>query len=166
MGRRGPLRDPDAHGHHHPEVVELVTSIPGMEVPDPPGGLLKVTEADWFAFWESPVAAATSAVDLPALRRLFTYRDELTRAMNAVRKSRQRVVEGSRGQATLHPLLAHVQHMEQAVARLETECGCTPMSRARLGVQVGAAKLTAAELNKQALEANEEVIEVDGYETT
>ncbi|MDP8931103.1 MAG: phage terminase small subunit P27 family [Actinomycetota bacterium] len=116
--------------------------------PQAPAGLLKATRDEWEAYWASPVSQAAEDVDVAALERLFTYRDEWRRATRAVRKA-GRLTAGSKGQPRLNPLVDYVVRLEGMVRALETEVGLTPMSRARLGLTVGQAQLNLEELNRR-----------------
>ena len=122
-------------------------------VPDPPPGLLKETRARWESYWLSQIAAATLPTDHQGLYRWIVNVDEWTRAMRGLR--RKRIVAGSMGQPTLNPLASYVASREAAIKDAEEKYGMTPLSRMKLGIAVGQAKLTAAELNK-ALEGDDD----------
>lgn len=82
MGKRGPVgKSPERlQGHGAAKSKAVVRLVPGLvEEHPPPRGLLRATLADWDAFWASPVSNAVSEADLPVVRRLFQYRDELER---------------------------------------------------------------------------------------
>lgn len=112
----------------------------------PPAGLLKVTRERWGVFWESPLAAAVLATDHVGLARWIRSVDEWERAMRAFR--RRRIVDGSTGQPVLNPLAAYIVSREAAIREAEEKYGMTPLARLKLGIAVGQARLTAAELNK------------------
>jgi P27 family predicted phage terminase small subunit len=157
MGRRGPLAKPDGHaqGHRRRVPLELVAAA---VVPEPPTGLLAVTRASWEVFWRSEVAGATTAVDLPAVRRLFGFYDQFERAQRAARKSL--LIAGSKGQMRLNPLADYALKLDATILRLENELGLTPMSRARLGLTIGAMQRTLEELNERFRESDDDVVEV------
>lgn len=143
----------EAKGHRSRNVIELVPPPPESEVPAPPKGLAREALARWDAFWSSPVAAT---VDLDAdghkLTRWIVYVDEWDRAMRASRK--ERLVTGSQGQPVLNPLLRYVQQLEAAIKAIEAEFGMGAKSRSDLGISMGQAALTAADLNRLAEEAD------------
>jgi P27 family predicted phage terminase small subunit len=128
-------------------VVKIDAARPPVEVPRSPSGLLAQTRQAWTAYWNSDVARVADEVDLPAIRRLFTLYDEHQRALNAVRKSGERIVTGSRGQLRMNPIFGHLSRLEVAIGHLEGQFGLTPASRARLGLVLGRMRMTAAELN-------------------
>ncbi len=119
-------------------------------VPDPPSGLLVASSAAWEAFWRSEVAGAVDLdSDLGRLRRWIRDVDEYERALREFR--RKRLVAGSTGQLRLNPLAGRMKDLEASISAAENQFGMTPLSRLRLGVAVGQAALTAAEVNRLAL---------------
>lgn len=129
-------------------MVELVHSRPDVVVPKPPPGMLAATRRAWARYWKSDVASVVTDADHDAIERLFLLRDEHARAMRAVRSTGQRLVSGSRNQPRLNPIYDLIFKLEGAIHTLETELGASPLARARLGIAVGQATLTAAELNR------------------
>lgn len=91
----------------------------------------EVAEA-WSEFWSSPLAGVVKETDLPALRRLFRYR-ELT-AQAAEHFAAHPMSLGSMGQSVLSPWAQEMHRLEAEVQKLEDRFGLTPMSRLRLGV--------------------------------
>jgi P27 family predicted phage terminase small subunit len=144
VGRPGEHRQ----GHREASVVELVHSRPDVAVPKPPSGMLAATRRSWERYWASDVAAVATDADRDLVERLFVLRDEHARALRTVRSTGERLVSGSRQQPRLSPLLDLVFKLEGAIHTLETELGLSPLARARLGIAVGTARLTAAELNR------------------
>ena len=57
-------------------------------------------------------------------------------------------MSGSRNQPRLNPIYDLIFKLEGSIHTLETELGASPLARARLGIAVGQATLTAAELNR------------------
>ncbi len=132
-----PARKPPHRRHNrHTADLELRPDA-RLAVPDPPSDWLVATKRTWSEFWSSPQAALVMEADLPAVERLFSYRDELSRSMAAFRKDR--FVEGSKGQPRLNPLSDHVVRLERLIGPLEDRFGVTPLARLRLGVTFGQA---------------------------
>lgn len=134
-----------------PELA-IVTILP-VAIPEPPKGLLASSIERWEAYWHSQVAQIardSGGIDLPGLERWILNVDEWSRVMRALR--RKRIVLGSMGQPALNPLAGYMAQREAAIRDAELAYGMTPMSRLRLGIAVGQAKLTAQALN-EALEA-------------
>lgn len=169
MGSRGPFSKPGEQRQGHGKLVKVVVPTEKVVVrPPKPSKLLKSTDEAWERFWESDVAAVVTPSTWPAVSRYFTYLDELQRAVKVLRDG-HRLVEGSRGQVRLNPLADYMNRLEEKVGRLETELGLTPMARARLGIAVGQARLTAAEVNAMASTDVERPVEIeevndDGWE--
>jgi P27 family predicted phage terminase small subunit len=110
--------------------------------------MLAATRRAWARYWRSDVASVVTDADHDAIERLFLLRDEHARAMRAVRSTGERLVSGSRNQPRLNPIYDLIFKLEGAIHTLETELGASPLARARLGIAVGQATLTAAELNR------------------
>ena len=117
------------------------------EPPDPPSRLLKQTREAWIAYWSSPMVKFVSPqTDAPALVRLFTLYDERARAYIALRKG-ERVVTGSKGQPVLSPLYSAIATMDPEIRQIEDRFGLSPRSRLQLGVVLGDAARSLAEIN-------------------
>ena len=101
-------------------------------MPDP-GWLPEVAEA-WHEFHSSALAnpKVFKPTDLPALRRLFTYRDRLLHATQQF--DDDPTVTGSMQQVVLSPWAAEVHRLEAEIQKLEDRFGLTPLARLRLGV--------------------------------
>lgn len=118
-----------------------------LVIPSPPPDLLKASVDRWEAYWRS---AVSSAVDLNAdrglLERWIRSVDEWYRAYRDFRKAR--TTEGSTGQLVLSPLAKWIKQLETEIGKCEQQMGLTPMSRVKLGIAAGQARLTADMLNK------------------
>lgn len=126
---------------------------------------LKATSDGWEAFWLSDVAQVVQLEQANAIRRLFDMRDVQARAFERYRK--QPYVDGSQGQPVTNPAFAEAMKLETAVVALEDRLGLTPKAQANLGIAIGQAALTAADLNAMALEDDDhadDTLEVEGWE--
>lgn len=140
-----------------------------VAVPDPPGDLLPDTVREWSEFWRSPIAQAVDrTTDVPALRRLFWLKDERERLAAMFRA--ERLTLGSTGQLTLNPLGRHLAVVDAEIRQLEDRFGLSPTARLRLGVQLGEAKRTLDDLNRElvarARARNSEVVDGEADSTT
>jgi len=153
MGSRGRAPKPpeEAAGHRKRTVVELLPPSGERPIPPAPSGLLASVRAKWDIYWRSEVGTVATEVDLFAVERFFLYYDEWERCIKQFRKTRY--VEGSAGQIRLSPMAAHIMRLEGVMLRLQTVLGLDPMARARLGISIGQARLTVAELNRMASES-------------
>lgn len=144
MGLRGALARNDS--------VKLVNDE--VDIPAPPPDLHPELERQWFEYWTSDVARAADVVDIPLIRRLFCYRDEWHRTNIAYRllPEDERVVAGSRNADALrmHPFTKRLADLEDMIQKIENQLGLSPLSRARLGIELGQAKLTWAQVQKAA----------------
>ena len=146
----GPPRKPSGRGQGHRDRPALALVERVEVVPAPPAGLLKRTRALWEDFWRSEVAKAVELdSDGYRLARWIRDVDEYERSLAVFRK--QRLVAGSTGQPRLHPLAGRLKELEATIRETEKDFGMTPMSRLRLGIAVGQAALTAAEVNRLAM---------------
>ena len=87
---------------------------------------------------------------MPALRRWAWCLNELAIIMPMVAAARM-LRTGDK--LVVNPLARLVAQYMAEVRVIEIECGMTPLSRSRLGATIGAAKLTAQELNRRLAEA-------------
>lgn len=146
-------------------VTELAVVRPELDqvdVPPPPrphGGLLKSSVEAWETFWASMLAGTTIDVDVVVAERWVLARDEWQRALNGIR--RQRLVEGSTGQPVLNPLTSWVASREAVMEKCERQLGVGPKFRMDLGIAVGQARMTAAELNRMTEEQDASVHEAE-----
>ena len=105
----------------------------------------------WDSFWEHE-AQAQALLAKPAqrvvLRRWVTAFDQWSKSMAAVAASP--IVEGSMGQPVQNPLMSWVTSREAEMEKCERQLGIGLRNLADLGVSVGNARLTAAELNQMA----------------
>ena len=148
MGARGPLPKASAVGHRRHATITVLADRPPTSppMPPPPAGLQEPSVDLWTAFWASAVSVAVDArSDMGRLERWIRAVDEWHLVGPVFRE--QRVTGGSQGQPRLNPLAVYLASLEAIIATAETQFGMTPASRARLGLTVGQAKLTAATLN-------------------
>ncbi len=128
--------------------VESVAGSVSLDVHPEHQHWLKATRTDWSELWESDVSQAYGRHHLPAIYRLFDFRDAQARALALYR--RQPMVDGSMGQPVSNPALATADKLEKSITALEDRLGLTPKAQAALGIAIGQHQLTAAELNKLA----------------
>jgi P27 family predicted phage terminase small subunit len=129
-----------------PKALASVTAlVPDVACPAPPAGLLKATKGQWVAFWSSPVAKLVDTdSDLPALGRLFELVDECARYRTSIRQTP--FIEGSMGQQVRNPLVKDLQSAQAELRQLEDRFGLSPRARLSLGVVLGEAKRSLADL--------------------
>lgn len=147
MAGRGFTPKPsDRQRRNTPKALASVTAlVPDVACPVPPAGLWKVTREQWAAFWGSPVAKLVdSASDMPALHRLFGLMDDCTRYRTSIRQSP--FVEGSQGQQVRSPYVRDLQAAQAELRQLEDRFGLSPRARLSLGVVLGEAKRSLADL--------------------
>ena len=142
-------------GHRERPALTIVDATPVEDAirPAPPlamdgGALTTEALARWDEFWTSPVAAV---VDM----RSDSVR--LTRWIQAVNErlivsrmvAEKRLVSGSLGQPRTNPLMTYLTDLTAEIERAEQHFGMSPLARFRLGIEAGAAALTAEALNKR-----------------
>jgi len=152
----GPSPKPERQRHHQGEARPVLVSVnarPRMS-PAPPSGLLATSAADWARLWSSPVASTYVESDVAALARLFELRDELVRVNKVARRSR--LTLGHKAQPVLNPLLRYAETLAAEVRQLEDRYGLSPRARLALGIQLGEAHRSLADLNAAFLEAERE----------
>jgi phage terminase small subunit len=146
MGLRGPLNEAGK--------IEILESRADRPVPPMPSDLHPQLQDEWRIYWNSDVAKAADEVDIPMVSRLFTYRDEWLRhrVAMATMPEDQRIVAGSRNADALriHPFADRMTKLEGEISKLEDKLGLSPLSRARLGIEIGQQRLTWNQLAKAA----------------
>lgn len=114
-------------------------------VPAPPAGLLKGTRDVWAAFWASPVAQIIDlSSDREALEHWIWCIDERSRAKRLYRKDR--LVTGSMGQVRVSPMAKQISELTSQIKAAEESFGMTPQSRLRLGIAIGDATRSLADM--------------------
>lgn len=138
MGLRGPLSRTVEQVKPDTEVL----AIPEHRIAD----LDVVVQEEWDDFWLSKVSRFTDDVDMGSLRRLFIYRNEWVHIMRSWARmdDDERVTEGSnrRDALRMHPFADRLVKLEKLMLPLEDRFGLSPLSRARLGIEVGQHALT------------------------
>jgi len=118
----------------------------GLQVPELVGEFLDESKQMWTALWLEPQAAhLTGAQKVVALRYIEAF-DAWRRALEAVK--REPTVAGSMGQPVANPLISWVTGREAEMEKCERQLGIGLRNKADLGLTVGQAKLTAAQLNQ------------------
>lgn len=126
-------------------VVELVPG--GLVVPEPSAAWLPSVVDEWSGFWaDDQLRSLVRESQVPALRRLFDWRDKLHRAWAEAETLRAAVdgdhmVAGSMGQERANPLYelaakaeARALQIEGRIEALEDRFGLTPGAMLKLGV--------------------------------
>jgi hypothetical protein len=140
------------------EVGEVVPPPVSRPVPLAEVDWLPETVTEWNEYWVSDVSGLVNSVgDVSALRRLFNYRDEHTRALRMYRENRTAL--GSHKQEKTSPAGMMMIRLEKVILLLEDRYGLSALARLRLGAQLGGATKSLTEMN--AALANE-VTEDDG----
>ena len=130
-----------------PKLVDI-ESYKKREKPKLTGRYLKNTKEWWNNVWDSDLATAIDIKsDLPVLERLASLMDERERIFKQAKKDR--LVVGSQGQVVLNPLYSALLKIDAEIRNLEDRIGLNPKSRVSLGIQIGQAKKTLADLNTE-----------------
>ena len=115
---------------------------------------LKEVKEQWDVYWTTQVSELLAPHHVPALYRLFELRDAQGRALRIYK--REPMVQGSMKQPVVNPAMTTVQSLEKDIRALEDRLGLTPKAQASLGIKIGQAGLTAAELNRMAAEESDD----------
>ena len=143
---RHPKPQPVRANRERADIGLVPTNVTLQEPPPAPHGLLKASRESWASFWGSPlVQVIVPATDTPALSRLWSLYDERTRMYRAI--ARTRMVRGSKGQPRANPLYSQMSSLDSAIVQLEDRFGLSPRSRLQLGVILGDAARSLADLN-------------------
>jgi hypothetical protein len=124
----------------------LVSREDGLDIPPGDRAWLRATSRAWAEYWASDVSGLIQRdSDMVAVKRLFDYRDEHSRALAAYRK--ERISQGSHGQLRVSPPGDMLVKLERLMIPLEDRYGLSSLSRMRLGAEVGATAKSLAEMN-------------------
>jgi len=144
VARKGPLPKGRTIDRRNQRAIVPVAAVPSPEVPDPEADWLDATKEQWEQFWLAPISQMVEETERAIVKRLFQYRDQHARATEIVRTSP--IVKGSVGQVRMNPLAGYVVQLENAMLRLETELGLTPLARQRLGYAFGEAARSLSQM--------------------
>ncbi len=124
-----------SHGDRALVAVESIGSVEALSGRSASTHWLQATKKAWVELWESDVSQAYGQHHLPAIYRLFDFRDAQARALALYR--RQPMVDGSMGQPVSNPALATADKPEKSITALEDRLGLTPKAQAALGIAIG-----------------------------
>lgn len=146
MGLRGPLPDPQRQKRignpaRFPAEVVVDPQLPAK----PPGGLGKVGRAVWRDLHDLKWAQISDGKALQRLAELEDERALLTDALNEHGPVLEKPVMTARGDVVgselyANPAIRELRRLDVQILELLRGFGLTPMSRARLGLAVVAAK--------------------------
>ena len=130
-----------------PKVVDI-GAYKKREIPKLKGRYLKITKLWWEDFWTSDLASAIDTKsDQSIVYRLATLIDERERIYKQAKKDR--LVVGSQGQVVINPLYSAMLKLDAEIRQLEDRIGMNPKSRVALGISIGQAKKSLADLNAE-----------------
>ena len=129
-------------------------------VPPAPAGLLPESVEAWNAVWQMPQASALAGHRVVIVRWVRAL-DACARASAAIVAAP--LVSGSMGQPVANPLLAWIESREAEMEKCERQLGVGLRNAADLGISVGQAKLTAAQLNAMTRDAAPSTTDGDGW---
>ena len=140
-------RPPRQHPLRKLQVVPAPESMM-LDIPEPPHALSDRSQEAWTKLWSSPIARVMiEALDGDTLTMLLRMRDE--RDTEFRMGKRNRMVMGSQGQPVINPMLAHAMVMQKEIRALEDRLGLNPAARLRLGILLGDATRSIADVNEE-----------------
>lgn len=154
-GSRGPLSKPDHLRQRRNKPRSLLVVREDFPTPVPRQTWLAATKASWAAYWASDLALPIREAQIPMVDRLFALRDERERSYAALAKGK-RLVDGSKGQPVLNPLIEYVAKCDGEIRQLEDRLGLSPRSMAALGQGFAKAAKSLDDLNRAVAAPDEE----------
>lgn len=119
-----------------------------LAIPPAPQGIHPVARRAWREFWRSPISQLTDPnTDGAALRRWVLCVSERQHAIEAYQG--REIVLGSMGQDALNPLIRYAQALGKEIQHYEEQFGMSPLARMRLGIALGQAQATIADLQRR-----------------
>jgi P27 family predicted phage terminase small subunit len=141
-------RPPRQHPLRSLKVVPTEDPSLGLAVPEAPHALSDRSREAWTRLWSSPIARVMLPdLDGETLEMLLRMRDE--RDTEFRMGKRQRMVLGSQGQPVINPMLAHAMVLQKEIRALEDRLGLNPAARLRLGILLGDATRSIADVNEE-----------------
>jgi P27 family predicted phage terminase small subunit len=132
-----------------------IVSAPKLAPPPPPKGLLSGSRKRWEEFWRSDVSQTVDrASDMGKLERWIRAVDEYERVLKVFKTAR--LVKGSTGQPTLNPLASYLSTLEAQICKAEDAYGMSPIARLKLGIALGEAHKSLADLNAELEATNDD----------
>jgi hypothetical protein len=173
VGSRGPLPKAgparrSSHRKKQPEPeppLATIVALPAPERKEPPApprgrGWLRATRSAWADFWTSDGALRIRDEHVPGLVRLFDLRDERERMRRSI-KELGRVVQGSKGQPVLNPLIREMRSLEAEIRQSEDRFILTPAAEVRAGAGAGETGFSIEALNEAIANAERDEDEDD-----
>lgn len=139
-------RPPRQHPLRTLEVVPDASEV--LPFGEAPRGLSDRSREAWTRLWSSPIARVMlPGLDGDTIEMLLRMRDE--RDTEFRMGKRQRMVMGSQGQPVINPVLAHAMVLQKEIRALEDRLGLNPAARLRLGILLGDATRSIADVNEE-----------------
>ena len=128
-----------------PKPLQVVPELV-PDLPTPREEWRPQTIESWEALGKSQLVSVIDwDADQPALYRLFDLRDERRRIRDEVWADP--LVEGSRGQPMIHPLVRRLRDIDRQILALEDRFGMSPRARLALGIAVNKPEWSLEALN-------------------
>jgi len=157
-------RPPRQHPLRALKVVPEEEPSQGLAAPEAPHALSDRSRTAWTRYWSSPIARVMLPdLDGETLEMLLRMRDE--RDIEFRMGKRNRMVLGSQGQPVINPMLAHAMVLQKEIRALEDRLGLNPAARLRLGILLGDATRSIADVNEEFEQGEFSDVDLgDGYD--
>ena len=124
----------------------ILTIAPG-QIPKPPTGIGKIARDAWNAYWGDVVAGAVREADGPLVLRWI---QNLNRYQLLIAQAdAEPIVAGSTGQKRANPVYDLAFKLESSIKADEAQLGIGPLNRLKLGLAIGEASRSLADLNME-----------------
>ena len=132
------------------EIVVYAADHEGFEVPEPDHRWGDLITEEWFYLWTDRKwrEHVRAELHIPALRRLFTYKDQW-HMINDQLDTQPVMVLGSQEQDVANPLFAQLRQLEKTIVALEKEFGLTLRAAALINLELGEGERTWAKLQTE-----------------
>lgn len=140
----GPSRKPaDERQRRNTYATVGVPAIPVGDPPSPPDKLRPSIAVTWLDFWRTPMAGLVAPSDLPALRRLWSLREESARAYELM------LVAGDEGMVADPAWGRLAIRIDAEIRQLEDRFGLTPAARLRFVSELDDAQRAALSMQER-----------------
>ena len=127
--------------------VGIITIAAG-KIPAEPANLCAHASGAWASYWGDVVSGAVREADTPLLLRWITNLDRYQRLI--AQADAEPIVAGSTGQKRANPIYDLAFKLEASIKADEQQLGIGPLNRLKLGLAIGEATRSLADLDIEA----------------
>jgi len=148
-----PIRKPAAKRQNRVTRDMGLVSAPG-KLPAPPAKLCKAAKDAWNAYWTDIVSGSVREADAPLVLRWIQNLNRYN--VLIAQADADPIVAGSTGQKRANPIYDLALKLESSIKVDEQQLGIGPLNRLKLGMAIGEASRSLADLETEGSENDED----------